>query len=269
MLAFVIPFKPKRNSKNWECDGTYLKNTLMSVLNQTCESFHVFVVVSDMPFNNVTHPKIDYLKLPGKYCTFDEIQDGNDELVANTFYKERDVEYLFDQGRKQMYGAAMAKSRGFDYVMCVDADDLVSNNIAAYVERHKNTEIMGWFVNKGYYFIAKDCVFIRQPYSMNMMNGSTHIVHRNYIPDFHTEELNVKSTNFFSNHPYLPARLKTQFGKELQPLPFYAVIYLISNLNWWTTVDKLKGQSLIQRFKFHFRKVLFTKGIRRNFFING
>src|SRR5665647_81480 len=117
MLAFIIPFKPKRNSTNWESDCIYLHNTLQSILHQTNDDYHVFVITHDMPENLIDSPKVDYLKLPFEYCDFEEIEDRNAALKDSGYLNARDVEYLFDQGRKQMYGAQIAKENGYEYIM--------------------------------------------------------------------------------------------------------------------------------------------------------
>jgi len=268
MLAFIIPFKPKKNSMNWELDCIYLHNTLQSILHQTNADYHVFVIAHDMPEKLIASPKVDYLKLPFEYCDFDEIEDRNAALKDSGYLTARDVEYLFDQGRKQMYGAQMAKAKGYEYIMCLDADDTVSKYLVDYITRHKKENQVGWYVNKGYYFIAEEKMYVRQPYSMNMICGSTHIVHRDILPATDMTALLLGANNFFSSHGSLTARIKKQFGKELRPLPFYAVIYTITNLNWSITVEKLKGKSLYAKVKFLVRRVVFNKPIAKKFYLN-
>jgi len=268
MLAFIIPFKPKRNSTNWELDSIYLHNTLQSILHQTNDDYHVLVITHDMPEKLIDSPKVDYLKLPFEYCDFEKIEDRNAALKDSGYLNARDVEYLFDQGRKQMYGAQIAKVKCYEYIMCLDADDLVSKNLVEYISRHKKENQVGWYVNKGYYFLAEEKIYVRQPYSMNMISGSTHIVHRDILPATDMTALLLGANNFFSSHGSLPARIKKEFGKELRPLPFYAIIYTITNLNWSITVDKLKGKSLYSKVKFLVRRVVFNKPIGQRFYLN-
>ena len=220
MLAFVIPFKPKRNSPNWQLDSFYLHNTIQSILHQTSDNYHVFVIVHDMPEKPIEDSKVDYLKLPFKYTEFEEIEDRHAALKDSGYLTERDVEYLFDQGRKQMYGAQMAKDRNFEYIMCLDADDKVCNYLVEYINQHNEKETVGWYVDKGYYYLLQEKTYVRQPYSMNMICGSTHIIHRDLIPSSDCTGLLLATSNFFSDHGSLAARIKKEFRKELRPLPF-------------------------------------------------
>lgn len=268
MLAFIIPFKPKRNSTNWEVDSIYLHKTLQSVLHQTNDDYHVFVITHDMPEKLIESPKVDYLKLPFEYCDFEEIEDRDAALKDSGYINQRDVEYLFDQGRKQMYGAQIAKENGYEYIMCLDGDDLVSKKLVDYIIRHKKENKVGWYVNKGYYFIAKEKTYVRQPYAMNMISGSTHIIHRDILPVIDITGLSLGANNFFSSHGSLPGRIKKEFGKELRPLPFYAIIYTITNLNWSITIEKLKGNSLYSKVKFLIRRVVFDRSIGHSFYLN-
>jgi len=267
MIAFVIPFKPKRNSKDWELDSIHLKNTIYSILEQTDNRFQIFVVVHDMPLESLVNDKVTYLIFPKEYCEYSQLEDGREQLKGNTYLNEKDVEYLFDQGRKQLYGANMAAENGFEYIMCVDADDLVSKRIVNYILQSKNQGDIGWFVNKGFFLIKNENIFIRRPYAMNIYNGSTNIVHHTYIPSFDITSLRLAEINFFSSHAYLATRLKENYGKTLQPLPFYAIIYVVTDQNWRASAIDLKGKSLIQQTKFLLRKVLFKKRINKDFYI--
>lgn len=265
MLAFVIPLKPKQNSKNWRADSEYLQATLQSILHQSHEAYHVFVVLHDMPMHPLTHKKIDYIKLPFDYCPFECITDAKAAVQDSGYLTARDVEYLFDQGRKQMYGAALAKQMGFEYIMCLDADDLVSNNLVGFIKKNASVSRPGWFVDKGYYYLADQSVYVRQPYSMNTVCGSSHILYQKFIPDFNPGSKKLIDQNFFASHATLTRRVKEEYGKDLKPLPFYAIIYSVTNLNWSITAEKLKRKSLQSRFKFLIRRVWFCGRIRDTF----
>lgn len=267
MLAFVIPFKPYRNSKNWVSDSNYLRNTIQSILQQSEAKFHVFVIVHDLPQDLLINEKITYLTLPKDYCVYDLIVDGADQLKGNTYLCEKDVEYLFDQGKKQMYGAKIAVEMGFEFIMSVDADDLISKNLVKYVMDHKAEGNIGWFVDKGYYFLQEKNIFIKRPYAMNMYNGSTNIVHKDYIPAFDINSMKLGDINFYSSHAYLVFRLKELFGSTLKPLPFYAIIYVVTNENWRISIGILKGKSIVHFIKYLLRKVYFKKRIEKDFFI--
>lgn len=265
MLAFVIPFKPKRNSRNWEMDSRYLKQTIQAMLQQTSDEYCIIVVLNDMPEDTIVHSKVDYLVLPDRYRPFEEIGDGKDQLSYNSYYSERDVEYQFDQGRKQMYGAMHAIKQGASYVMCVDADDLVFKGLVEFVENNHKEGLPGWFVNKGYFLLTEESVYVRQPYAMNMLNGSTYIIHKDFLPPFELGDIRLNACNFFSNHPYLEKLIEERFKCRLLPLPFYASVVQITSLNWWKTNQKIQGNSLKQKVKYLFRRVLFPGNIKKEF----
>jgi hypothetical protein len=267
MFAFIVPFKPKRNSKNWYFDCYHLNNTLESLLHQTNQDFQVFVIFHEEPINKIRNSKITYLIFPYQYCEFDEITDREGALRDNSYLTKKDVEYLFDQGRKQLFGAQFAKDNGYEFIMCIDADDYVSKNLVAFVDSHKKINNVGWFVNKGYYYLLKQKVFLRQPYSMNTICGSTHILHNDLIPTVDFGNLKLGAHNFFSNHGYLTTLIKTEYAKELKPLPFYAIIYTITEINWSMTASKLKGGSFYYKIKYLIRRVLFSGAIRKRFYI--
>ena len=64
MLGFVLPFKPKSQSKNWQKDCALLENTLRSILNQQSENYKIYVVFSDDPQLPITSEKVTFIKFP-------------------------------------------------------------------------------------------------------------------------------------------------------------------------------------------------------------
>lgn len=266
VIAFIIPFKPKRNSNNWEQDSFYLSRTLKSLLNQKSSEYHVYVICHDLPLKIISSMRIDYVRLPFEYIEFDKIEDRYEQMERNSYLSKRDVEYLFDQGRKQMFGADLAKQNGYQYIMSVDADDIICKTLTCYITKHNSNKV-GWYVNKGYYFFEEKRVYARQPNGMNMINGSTYIIHYSLIPQINLDALNVNSNNFFSNHLYLKTRIREFYGKELKALPFYAILYVVTNISWWASNKILKDKSFKTRIKFLVRRVYYKKSIRKNFII--
>lgn len=264
-LAFVIPLKPKCNSKDWPLDSYYLRQTINAMIQQTCNQFHIYVVLHDMPEQPIVHHQLTYLTLPSSYHNFSEITDGEHQLQSNSFYKERDVEYQFDQGRKQMFGAHTALHSGCDYVMCVDGDDIVCKYLTEFVLSNHLPDSPGWFVNKGYFYLSSNNCYVRQPYSMNMLNGSTYIIHKDFIPAFDLLDARLGACNFFSNHPGLEGFIKMLFQKPLRPLPFYATIVQVTNVNWWKTTSKITGVTIRQRIKYFVRLVFFKRRLEQSF----
>jgi hypothetical protein len=265
MFAFVIPFKPYINSKNWRLDSDYLKSTIFSMLRQTDTDFCIYVIIHDMPIEPIIHHQVKYINIPMPYATFNDITDGEVYLRANTYYSKKDIEYLFDQGRKQMFGANIAKDNGYSYVMCVDGDDIVRENIVEFVKKNQLDSEPGWFVNKGYFHIVEENIFMRQPSSMNMLNGSTYIINARLIPSFDLKNISALSCDFFANHPYLQMRITHLYGLSIKPLPFYATVVQVTSQNWWKTTSNIKGVNLRQKIKYLIRRVHFKNVILKKF----
>lgn len=265
MVAFVIPFKPKRNSKDWEKDSYYLSATIHSILHQTNHNFKIYVVLHDLPDRIIEHPQLSYITFPSAYVDFDNIKDGQEQLKNNSWYSQKDIEYIFDQGRKQMFGASLAKQSGCEFVMCIDADDIVCKDLVDYIHHHKQQIKAGWYVDKGFFYLTGKNVFVRQPYSMNVYNGSVYIIRSEFIPQFDPMTLEVSACNFFSFHPLVPQFVFDTYKVKLIPLPFYATIVQINNLNWWKTTGRITGTTMKGRIKYYLRRVYFTYNIKKRF----
>ena len=250
MLGFVVPFKAKCKSKNWDSDCLLLAATLRSVYNQKNDDYRIFVVYTDYPDGNVKSEKIEFVQFPFPFVT-------NDELTKIEKLKNPDStlvidERMFDQGKRILYGCRQARKYGCDFVMSIDADDLVSNRIVSYVQEHA-TEKIGWYVDKGYVLRKRSSLLLKVNKNMNHMNASTHIVHIDLVPEVNFESKSASEFSFFSAHGYLKERIRISMGKTLKPLPFFALIYFIHDSNWaglGTTMNKHWIKTIIKYFLF-------------------
>src|SRR5690606_4716603 len=134
-------------------------------------------------------------------------------------------------GKKITYGCKIAKEDGCDYIMSVDADDLISNQLLNYIEANNNNgKVPGWYIEKGYVVSEGGNWAIRQK-KMHLFNGSTHILRSDIIniPDFNSTEWHDFS--LFTAHGWIKGRLKKYFNIEIEPIGFYAVVYIIHHNN--------------------------------------
>src|SRR5260370_22808937 len=115
-------------ARDWAYHTWLLQCTLNSILAQSNPEFNVVVVCHDVPeIPQANDPAVHMLRvhhsLPEK--TFDDM--------------------LVDKVLKLTAGVDWAIARGSDYVMFVDADDLVSRRINVFVASHRGNN--AWAVS--------------------------------------------------------------------------------------------------------------------------
>ena len=194
MLGFVVPIKPKAVSKDWDYEMKLLERTVRSICGQSCNQFKLIIVYNDTPTINFKHKNIIYLYYPYPSVTVNEIEDF--ESYVKKYYNSVYAERMMDKGKKIHYGCKKAIEEGCHYIMSVDSDDLVSNNLAAFVNSNAHNNIAGWCIKKGFIYQEDSVLLIRKSDIQNI-NGSTHIIRKDLItiPDF--------SSNLFWNYNYL------------------------------------------------------------------
>ena len=229
MLGFIIPFKAKVKSKNWEVDCHFLANTLNSICNQLDNNYLVYVVYTDLPVNLTKNEKIIFIYFPYSFIDNEELKrvelktDPNSEFVID--------ERMFDQGKRILFGCKKARKDGCNFFMSVDADDLISNRISSFISQNSKEKI-GWFVNQGYLLKNGTPLLIKINKNMDYLNCSTHIIHESLIPEVNFNSNKIEDFSFFSSHGYLRERIRIIKNETLKPLPFKALIYFIHDSNW-------------------------------------
>lgn len=243
MIAFVVPFRSKSSSGNWPYHCALLNRTIASITNQLDKEFKAIVVYTDYPENAIENKNVTWLHFPYPFLTTSEIDDY-ESYAKQYFAKEKFAEYAMDQARKSIYGSKYAKEAGCKYIMSVDADDLVSNEISGFVNSHDNKTNAGWFVNKGYVYLEGRNYVYRYPKNLNQFCGSTYIVRTDLVsvPDF--ESKNLLDYNFFSSHAWLKDRLKDYKNAVLHPLPFYAITYVLNTASWMDYGNKFQKKGI-------------------------
>ncbi len=229
MLAFILPLKPRKESNDWSNDNRMLKRSLSSLFGQTQRAYKIYVVYTDEPEELIEHSQLEYLHFPFPFLEYDQVDAANPgEFLPNA---KRLVERRFDKGRKIMYGCIKAKADGCTYLMSMDADDLVSNKLVAYIENNNmNGTVPGWYIPKGYVWKEGTKKLYRQ-FNMHLFNGSTHIIHASKLPLPDMSSLHWQFYNWFVAHGWTRIRCKDKLGIELQPIPFFAVVYVVHHTN--------------------------------------
>lgn len=263
MIGFIVPFKPKSQSNNWVSDNHLLGQTLSGILRQTQKDFLIYVVYTDMPTHILQDDQIKYIRYPKPFEHYVEIQDA--EKYFHLFKRKLFMARFYDKGKKVTWGCAAAKNDGCQYIMCVDADDLISNRIVEFVNDHSNNgEVDGWYISKGFVW-KKGSSYVLKQNQMQNFNGSTHILRADYIniPDFSSTDWSDYS--LFAAHGWVVSRVKEHFGKILQPIPFRAVIYVVHESNDSKISESLKKFNFKSMAKKFLRGQLLTQKIKLEF----
>lgn len=210
-------------------DNELLNSTLNCLLNQTEGNFLIFVVYSEKPICLLKDAKINYIQSPFPFLDYEQIPNHEAELE---WHKDKELmARRFDKSKKIIYGCKFAKERGCKYLMAVDADDLVSSKIVAFL--NKNNEkgtCPGWYINKGY-VLKKNHWFGVKNLNMHSFNGSTHILREDLvdIPDFYNS--GYVAFSMFTAHGWTKNRIKDYYNEELNQLNFFGVIYIVHSGN--------------------------------------
>ena len=143
MLYFTIALRSKASTNNWKKTIEDFNNTIASIFNQTSDDFECYVACNDIP---------EMTKNYGERLHF---------IVVNTPKPNSWIEWYRDRAWKQLVcsyeiykrNSAEIESGGI-FVFPVDADDYISNRVAAYVAQNSNS--YGFKSKTGYkYFKGK------------------------------------------------------------------------------------------------------------------
>lgn len=250
-FAIVIAFRPKAESVNWERESDLLRQTIQSILQQTYPGYRVYVVCTDMPENPVTDERIRYVEFPYGHQSFEEI-DHREELLL-LFKSAKMVVRRWDKARKLTYGSKLAKEAASDYIMALDADDLLSNRFLAFLATDAaDKKTKGWYMDKGYLYKEKTNYLMRISKQMRYLNGSTHVLHTDLvrIPDFSSDDW--QDYNLFTDHGWVKERVLEQQGATLQPIPFEALVYVVHDSN----ISKVNKKEYSLTFKNVIKKIV-------------
>ena len=208
MIYFGIPLRSAQVSNDWCMVSKLFNRTLWSVYNQTCSEFKVIIACHEIPM------------LEKKY------DDRVEFIQVEAPVPRNKHEMMIDKGQKIHSIAMRIRRYGGGYTMMVDADDIQSCRIAAYVKEHKDEN--GFVSKNGYYYHVGDN-YVKMGHKFP--NGSSTIV--NYsIEDLPDRYYSIPTPNENTNphicrkrHGDIP-KFCTALGRELSTLPFIASIYV-------------------------------------------
>lgn len=241
MLGFVVPIKPKAFSKDWPFEMKLLERTASSICSQTCDDFKLIIVHNEKPVINFEHKNIVYIEYPFPPVLIDEIQDY--ESYVKKYYNKVYAERMMDKGKKILFGCKIALEAGCNYIMSIDSDDLISNQIADFVQKHGNINKAGWRIKKGFVYEENSSILVKKLDIQNI-NGSTHIIRKDLItiPDFF---VNIFwNYCLFEAHGYTYFRIKDFQNELLDDYPFYGVVYVVHKNNYSNILNLTKANTV-------------------------
>lgn len=224
MIVFITSLRHPQNSNSYERTLALLDQTLHSVCNQTSTDFRVLVVCNQapplVPREHVRYVVVDFPPPSDKNhaCT------GMDAL-------------RLDRGCKYLTGLVHARGLAPDHVMFFDADDFISNRIAALANDHPRHD--GWFIRDGYVF-DEELGRLGLLGNFQEICGTSHVVSYGLydVPADFPEDASQGYIlehidhhylfRILGSHRWLAAHAR-QRGKPLVPLPFRGAVYYIGH----------------------------------------
>ena len=232
MLAFIIPLKSAKVSKDWQRTSALFERCLRSTCNQSHNNFRTIVVCNELPEITFQHKNVEYV-------TVDFLPP---EKVENPIPRG-----LTDKGRRVLKGMMYAQQFSPTHVMTVDADDCVSSRLAGFVDQ--NPAANGWYLNKGWKYREGDAHIYLKRRRFYTMSGTANIVHNDYLDLPETPEYNrgYGYYKFYIDHQKVKGFMEAK-GAPMQPLPFQGAVYILA------TGDNISGNEQNLSFNFLNRK---------------
>jgi hypothetical protein len=213
MLGFILSLRAKALARNWDHTIWLLHRTLDSIVNQTGTEYKIVIACHDLP------------PLPSSLAARTHLVS-----VAHPLPERTSDDMCVDKVLKVTAGIDWAVAEGCTYVMFVDADDLVSNRLAEWVEQHEGAN--GWFLGSGYEYRYGSHSLRRREDAAHGICGTCAIVRTDLLkfapdPVYRGQRVNTLAA---VGHPQYQDLLRSQ-GFPLDPLPFRGSIYILHEDN--------------------------------------
>jgi hypothetical protein len=214
MLNFVIPLKSRAVSVNWELAQHLCERTVRSILRQTSDQFRLFLVCTDRPDIDLSHPAISV------------IQD--DFPIPD----EKPQSRMHDKGLKGRRGLVEVGRFGDGHVMMVDADDCINRKVVEWVVSHDPEQ--SWVIERGYCY-SEGHRLVRLIPRFDQLCG-TSIIARLQTRDFPIDMLAPRGSYFdylIDGHPNAAEYLRNH-GRPVSKLPFPGAVYVKDTGENWS-----------------------------------
>jgi hypothetical protein len=237
MLAFIIPLKSAKVSKDWEKTSALFERCLHSVCNQTSKEFKTIVVCNELPKVSFHHESIEYVQVD----FIPPEKENNPITKADT-----------DKGRRIFKGILYAQKFSPTHIMSVDADDCVSNQLAQFVLNNRDSE--SWYFDSGWKYRDGEPVIYFKRSSFYTMSGTSNIISNQCLSLPSNPEFNrgYGYYKFYIDHQKIKDKLEKR-SFSVSRLPFPGAVYILS------TGDNISGNENKLSFNFLNKRKLSQK----------
>jgi hypothetical protein len=209
MFCFITSIRAPGLSDNWPRVCELFDRTAASVFNQTTPNFRLIAVCHEPPV------------LKRKFDSRLEIITVDSPLPARDF----DSMTMRDKVPKLFVALRRARELNADFVMPLDADDLVNANVASHAMAHP--EVDGWFVHRGWRY-EYGRRWVERMDDFNRVCGSCNVLGRRWFsfPGHSDLERQADVELIENGHDQVVTSFNAR-GARLQPFPFRAAIYIV------------------------------------------
>lgn len=229
MIYYLIPFRSKISTADWDLTVSLLNNTLKSVFNQNEQEFRVIIACHEIPQITEDYDKrLEIIQVD--YPPPEQIK----HYVPDKYYKKRILVHRVQES-------------GGKYIMFVDADDYISNRLATWVKNHEHPT--GWFIKTGYEYDASSNSLRITP-RFNNICGTSAVLNisdlSGSVETLFTDYNRENKYLFDYGHNEWNKILEEQKQQTLGIIPFKAAVYVI---NTGVNLSNARGQhsGLIRR----------------------
>lgn len=242
MFVFIVPLRSPETCSNWEEVSSLCNSTLKSIMQQDSNNYRILLVCNLPPLDFTPNERI--ILVQESFSIPNSWEGGIGDIYSKV-----------KRGMVEVRKRELIQPEESAFVMRVDADDLVSNRLVSFAEKHPTSD--GWYFLIGYiYEIGKQYLFLRPRFTT--VSGTSNIFKCNYL-DF-PESMDTPSNEWLESvwqHLSVNKLLKPK-GKKLNPLPFPGAVYRISPQNMSSTHV---GDERFSTFKSVLWKIFFKRKV--------
>lgn len=211
-VLFIIPFVSRAYAKDWEKSCGLLSATLASLKNQSNPDFGAMILSNDRPDCDLSDPRFHFVQT---------------ELAIDD--PARRGRRLVDKERKLHWALVEAPRLAPDYIMPLDADDLVSRRLVSWVDN--NPSVDGFVLNHGYVY-PEDDQYVYRSIRFHQRCGSCYVVRTDglRLPEAHSDysTSDYRRHWMVKTHNKAVGRIFSANNYSWHFVPFFAAIYRLS-----------------------------------------